>query len=268
MNALKSVSIVIPNYNNSKYLRQCVRSVISQSYQNIKEVIIVDDKSTDDSVIIIKEISDWDPRVVPIFLEHNRGVSHARNSGLSFCKGDYVTFLDADDFYFDTEKITNEMNIINESDDKIVVYSVTKFVDKDGILKENNLKKSEGFLEGNIHHRLMIGLYQSIYLMRDYCINTSLLKLNQGYNQSLSLFEDYELLLRLAQTCKFICTYKNGTAYRDSDKGLSKKPYKVLHEAKKNIYNKHLKRFSLLRRIYYRLAGFFILQIKRLLKRF
>ena len=90
------VSIIIPLYNVEKYIAKCLESVSAQSYSNY-EVIIVDDGSTDSSASIAKEYVERDSRF-NIITQKNTGVSTARNTGLERASGDYVVFIDADDF--------------------------------------------------------------------------------------------------------------------------------------------------------------------------
>lgn len=90
------VSIIVANYNNSKYLDDCLWSIENQTVSNW-EAIIVDDGSTDSSKNIIKKYIDLDSRFHSILLPSNKGVSAARNIGLDACGGDFVTFLDSDD---------------------------------------------------------------------------------------------------------------------------------------------------------------------------
>ncbi len=88
------ISVIIPVYNGEKYIEKCVKSVISQTYSNI-EIIIVNDGSTDKTLNICSNIKD--NRIV-ILTQDNTGVSAARNYGLDNAKGNYVIFIDADDF--------------------------------------------------------------------------------------------------------------------------------------------------------------------------
>ena len=90
------VSIIVPVYNVSDYLQECWDSIISQSFKNL-EIILVDDGSTDGSGELCDELSKQDKRVIVIHRK-NGGLSAARNSGLDVCKGEYVTFVDSDDF--------------------------------------------------------------------------------------------------------------------------------------------------------------------------
>lgn len=90
------ISIIIPVYNMELYLNRCVDSVLKQSYRNI-EVILVDDGSTDRSGIICDQYKNEDVRVKVIHRE-NGGLSKARNSGLEVAQGEYIGFVDSDDY--------------------------------------------------------------------------------------------------------------------------------------------------------------------------
>ena len=91
-----SVSVIIPVYNLAKYLSKCLESVLAQTYANF-EIIAIDDGSTDDSAAILKKYAEKDKRVKPI-LKANGGVSSARNAGLDKAEGEYIFFLDGDDW--------------------------------------------------------------------------------------------------------------------------------------------------------------------------
>jgi len=90
------VSVVIPVYNTENYLEECLRSVMRQTLQEI-EIICVDDGSTDSSMLILERLQKEDNRI-QIFRQENRGVSVARNSGMSKARGDYIYFPDSDDY--------------------------------------------------------------------------------------------------------------------------------------------------------------------------
>lgn len=91
------VSIIVPVYNVEPYLRKCVDSIINQTYQNL-EIILVDDGSPDNCPHICDEYKEKDKRVVVIH-KPNGGLSDARNAGLDAATGEYVTFIDSDDWY-------------------------------------------------------------------------------------------------------------------------------------------------------------------------
>lgn len=90
------LSIVVPVYNTSPWLRKCLDSIINQTYRNI-EIICVDDGSTDDSLAVLQQYAVRDFRIKVIHQE-NAGVSVARNRGVEVASGDYVGFVDSDDY--------------------------------------------------------------------------------------------------------------------------------------------------------------------------
>lgn len=98
------VSVIIPIYNVERYLRQCIDSVLAQTYTNL-EIILVDDGSPDGCPQICDEYAAKDKRIIVIHKE-NGGLSDARNAGLDICKGDYIYFLDSDD-YIGNDTISN-----------------------------------------------------------------------------------------------------------------------------------------------------------------
>ncbi len=90
------ISIVVPVYNASKYLDRCLKSILNQTYQNM-EIILVDDGSTDGSGELCDEYKKLDPRFEVIHQE-NSGVSIARNKALEIARGEYIAFVDSDDY--------------------------------------------------------------------------------------------------------------------------------------------------------------------------
>lgn len=97
------ISVVVPVYNCSQYLKQCVRSVLGQTLKEL-EVICVDDGSTDASPVILKQLQAEDARI-RIFTQENMGAGPARNKGLEHAEGRYVAFMDADDYYLDRDAL-------------------------------------------------------------------------------------------------------------------------------------------------------------------
>lgn len=93
---MQKISVIIPVYNVEKFLPQCLDSIIHQTYTNL-EIIIVDDGSTDNSCEICKKFATHDKRI-KIIHQKNAGVSAARNNGLSHATGDYIHFMDSDDY--------------------------------------------------------------------------------------------------------------------------------------------------------------------------
>lgn len=94
------VSVIIPVYNVSKYLEECLDSVLRQTYSNI-EIICVEDCSTDDSYTVLQKYKNQNSNIFIVRNEYNQGLSFSRNRGLYEAKGKYVYFLDSDDFIED-----------------------------------------------------------------------------------------------------------------------------------------------------------------------
>jgi len=94
---MPKISILVAVYNTAVYLPQCLDSLLSQTLKDI-EVLCVDDASTDKSLEILHQYAEKDERVRVFALKENRGQAHARNVGLSHATGDYIGFVDSDDW--------------------------------------------------------------------------------------------------------------------------------------------------------------------------
>lgn len=90
------ISIVVPVYNIEKYIARCIKSILNQTYDNL-EIILVDDGSTDNSARICKSLQNVDPRII-VLSQKNTGLSAARNTGISYSHGEYISFIDGDDY--------------------------------------------------------------------------------------------------------------------------------------------------------------------------
>ncbi|MFA0332450.1 glycosyltransferase family 2 protein [Vibrio cyclitrophicus] len=106
------VSIIVPAYNVELFIESCLKSILNQDYEKL-EVIVINDGSTDSSLAIIREISKLDYRVRVLDSE-NSGVSSARNKGMAISRGEYLIFVDGDD-YLSTDYISYMLNVIKET---------------------------------------------------------------------------------------------------------------------------------------------------------
>ena len=118
-------SVIIPVYNTEKYVEQCVSSVLQQPGSEEIEVILVDDGSTDGSGIICDNLAKRDSRVVVVH-QKNGGLSSARNTGLTVARGDYVFFLDSDDFW-SNNVYTKICEKLNANCPDVLVFSMQSF---------------------------------------------------------------------------------------------------------------------------------------------
>lgn len=149
----KLVSIIIPVYNVERYIEQCLGSVIEQTYRNL-EVIVVDDESPDNSGCIADKIAKDDDRV-KVYRIKNRGAAGARNIGLENAHGDYILFVDSDD-WIESNMVEKLVSAIEETDSDVALCEYWdeyknqsichKFMDCSGV------KTPEEFTEGMLQH--------------------------------------------------------------------------------------------------------------------
>lgn len=131
------VSVITPVFNAEKYLRECIDSVLRQSLRDI-EVICVDDGSTDRSMEILQEYAERDARI-RIIHQQNLGQSTAQNKALDAARGDYVFFLDADDYFSSQNSLETLYNAVNHTDYQVVGGLVHIFSNDKG--NEDHLNK-------------------------------------------------------------------------------------------------------------------------------
>ena len=120
MDNLKMISIIVPIYNVEKYLDKCLESIVNQTYKNM-EIILVNNGSTDNSLSIAKSWQYQDNRI-KVFSIDNKGVSYARNYGIKVSNGNYIAFVDSDD-WIDRDMYETLMNGIVEYDADIAQCS-------------------------------------------------------------------------------------------------------------------------------------------------
>lgn len=118
MNYKKMVSVIIPLYNSEKYIETTIESVINQTYKNW-ELLIIDDNSKDNGVVIVKEYIKKDSRIKLLVNSQNMGAAKTRNYGIKEAKGEYIAFLDSDDLW-NCDKLEKQINFMEKNN-----YSVT-----------------------------------------------------------------------------------------------------------------------------------------------
>lgn len=156
------VSIIVPVYNQEKYVERCLKSIIAQTYKNI-EIIVVNDGSTDKSLAICKEIANNDNRV-HIITQKNAGLSAARNTGLKNMNGEIIAFVDSDDWVAENFIEDNVLLLIKENAD-IVCFNL-KEVYNDRIVdicQFRNDMSTEAIAEGLILDKISNYVWNKIY---------------------------------------------------------------------------------------------------------
>ncbi len=127
----EKVSIIIPVYNSERFLKECLDSVIWQSYTNL-EILCIDDGSKDNSLNILKNYESKDPRI-KVFEKENegKGAASARNMGLKNATGDYILFLDSDDFYT-LDAVERLVSKVKTTSADLIIFTVNMFNQQSG----------------------------------------------------------------------------------------------------------------------------------------
>lgn len=162
------ISIIIPVYNVSLFLEKCLNSVINQTFKNL-QIILVDDGSTDNSGIICDNYSKKDSRIEVIH-QKNKGLSEARNTGLSLARGEYITFVDSDD-YIELDTYSTIFKAIIENKNPDLIFFRARTVNVKGKIigiggKEPTgkiLKVDKEFSEKRIIGELDNGVWNKVY---------------------------------------------------------------------------------------------------------
>lgn len=130
------VSVVVPTYNSLPFLKNTIQSVLEQTYKKF-EIIIVDDSSEDNTFSYVSSIIKKDKRIKYFKINKNAGISAARNLGIKKCKGEFISFLDADDLWH-KNKLKEQLNTLKK--DTIISCTACNYK------KENNKKSSNYFI--------------------------------------------------------------------------------------------------------------------------
>ena len=136
MNNKPFISVIIPIFNAEKYLSKCLNSIIRQTFENI-EIICVNDGSTDNSLNILNKYSKKDDRI-KVFSIENHGQGFARNLGLSKANGEYISFIDADD-WIEKDSFIMLYEKLKLFDLDILFFQMVNYINSTGELVESDL---------------------------------------------------------------------------------------------------------------------------------
>lgn len=195
------VSVIIPTYNRAKVISRAAQSVLDQTVSDL-ELIIVDDRSSDDTEEEVRKLQAKDERVIYIKHEENRGGSSARNTGIGQAQGEYLAFLDSDDEWW-PEKLEKQLKKFSESspDDPGVVYC-WKTIEKAGVSREP-IKVAQNF-KGDLLELFLSGTG----------ISTSTLLLKREVVEECGVFDpaldrlggqDIDFCIKIARKYSFDC---------------------------------------------------------------
>jgi glycosyltransferase involved in cell wall biosynthesis len=156
------VSIIVPIYNAARYLPICLDSILSQTYRNL-EIILVDDGSIDDSLIIIGKYILKDTRI-RVISQKNSGVSTARNKGIEASTGEWICFADADDILReDYVEYLLELAIQNKTNVAVTTEMFTTFGGKQTLVDKINVVSGEQAVAAILYYNIPIGVYCKMF---------------------------------------------------------------------------------------------------------
>jgi glycosyltransferase involved in cell wall biosynthesis len=158
---MPKISVILPCYNVSKYIATCLDSLINQTLKDI-EIICVDDKSTDDTTKIIKQYVQKDERIKLIALKNNSGVSIARNTGIDAAAGEYIGFVDPDD-YVDLGFYENLYKTATENDADITKADLV-IINTNGVCTRGRLNKFTRQNKLNFSYEFASAIYRKSFL--------------------------------------------------------------------------------------------------------
>ncbi|ACK72613.1 glycosyl transferase family 2 [Gloeothece citriformis PCC 7424] len=198
---LPLVSVIIPAYNAEKFIERTLRSVLSQTYQNI-EVLVIDDGSQDKTAEIVQTIANQDQRVI-LLRQANSGVAAARNLGIQNAKGEFIAPIDADDIWY-PENIEKQVQCMLEGGTSVgLVYSWSVDIDEnDQLTGAFRVAEIEGDVYGTLVCHYFLG-NASCALIRRTCLEEVSSYNCQFKTHNLQGCEDWELALRIAENYQF-----------------------------------------------------------------
>ena len=211
---MNKVSIIIPVYNSEKYISKCLDSVLNQTYENI-EVLVINDGSKDNSINILKEYEKKDNRIVVIDKE-NEGVAKTRNMGIKKATGEYIMFIDNDD-YIDEDYVEKYLSSNNGED--IVIGSYKRTDIKDKVLFKYNLDENSTWSK-----YVVLAPWAKLY-KKEFLINNKIEFLNYGIGEDVY----FNLLcysktnkIKVINDFKYNWFYNNESVSNTKQRGLKK----------------------------------------------
>lgn len=191
-----TISVVISCYNYAQYLGACLESAIKQTFKAI-EIIVIDDGSTDNTNEVVKPYLS-DPRVRYIY-QNNKGQAYAKNTGIRNTRGEFIAFLDADD-YWETTKLEKQMALFN---DPLVgvVYSTARYIDDQGNSKRIRIQMKYLQPREGLITRYMI--FDNFVPFSSSVVRREVFQKVGIFDESLRMAIDWDLWLRVSVHYRF-----------------------------------------------------------------
>jgi len=198
---MPKVSTIVPTYNYAHFLRDCVNSIIQQTYKDF-EIVVIDDGSTDETRAIVESLIESNPGVqIRYIYQNNQGPAAARNHGIREAQGEYIAFCDADDVWA-PEKLDKQLDLFEQDPELAMIFSDMSQQVEDGCYEESYFHKR------GINPEKFTNVYSKLIERNNFIIPTTVV-LRRKILDDVGIFderyrvgEDYELWLRIAKKYK------------------------------------------------------------------
>ena len=199
-----NISVIIPVYNAEDTIKETIESVLNQTFTNF-ELIIINADSTDETLSIISQIKD---ERIKIFSYPKANVAVNRNRGIKHAKGDYITFLDADDLWT-SDKLAAQYTALQKKPQAGVAYSWTNCIDENGKFLRKNARFD---WNGDVYSKLLlidfISSGSNVMIRREALIAVG------GFDEILTNAQDTDMWFKLSAITDFVCIPKVQILYR------------------------------------------------------
>ena len=226
-------TIIVPNFNKSAYIAECIKSIQQQTYDELS-CIIVDDGSTDDSVAVIHSLIDDDKRF-SLYCNENHGLSYSRNFAIQHADTEFILPLDSDD-YIEQTYLERLLHIFSEHDEIAVAYGKWKFIGYNA----DSMNKSLG----NLHYAGYKQLLKSNSI-HCCCMYRKADAMSCGlYDESFQGYEDWEFLIRLLYKDRPVAyDPRVSLFYRQLESNMSADCHAKYQEKFQRIFDKHREKY-------------------------
>lgn len=250
----KLVSVIVPVYNVENYIEKCIDSIVSQTYSNL-EIIIIDDGSTDDSLKKCTVYKNKDSRII-LKRFSNRGVSSARNEGLKYVTGEYVLFVDSDD-WIEIDTISKLVSQIEKGYD-IVFFNYSVDTEKKRFINRIP-KKYLGDICKKEAYEVLIKPYNRFMVTKFY--KKSIIG-NIRFESNIYIGEDTLFVARVLEKCDKVYNFEEAFYhYFQSEKSAIRSPYNDKKKTVYNAYSEILKICKKINRSLYRVANAYLCEM-------
>ncbi len=224
------VSVIIPAYNAESYIKIAIDSIQGQTYKNL-EIIVIDDKSTDNTSSIVSTIAKKDERIKLIKNETNIGIGGNRNKGIEKSNGDYICWQDADDISL-PDRIQKQVDYLESHPEVGVVGGFITFFEDEYESKTRRYAEDDHTLRSNIFKYNPVA--QPACMVRKACYKSVGL-----YDSSLRVSEDLDMMFRIGEKFKFGNLQEVVIKYRQSSGSLTSSNLKQMEKVTLMLRDKY-----------------------------